>query len=673
MAEDNRSRVSDFILVGLTDDPELQVMLFAVFLVIYLSTAIGNLGLIVLIQVSPQLHTPMYFFLSHLAFVDFCYTSSVTPNTVINFLREQRSINFYACATQVCCFITFAVCEMFLLSIMAYDRYMAIWNPLLYAVLMPRKLCLQLIASTYVYGFTVGIAQAVATFSLSFCGSNVVNHFYCDDVPLVALACSDTQVKELMLLIIAGFNTLCSLVIVVISYVFIVFAIMRIHSADGRKKAFSTCASHLTSITIFYGTVSFMYLQPKSSHSLNTDKFASVFVLCGSDSHVKPTYLQLEKSGGRVGSLHFFKMTLTLFDLFYIESHSSVPYPIGTEDLISASILTVAPICVKQVVHFMEYICITPMAEDNRSRVSDFILVGLTDDPELQVMLFAVFLVIYLSTVIGNLGLIVLIQVSPQLHTSMYFFLSHLAFVDFCYTSSVTPNTVINFLREQRSINFYACATQVCCFITFVVCEMFLLSIMAYDRYMAIWNPLLYAVLMPRKLCLQLIASTYVYGFTVGIAQAVATFSLSFCGSNVVNHFYCDDVPLVALACSDTQVKELMLLIIAGFNTLCSLIIVVISYVFIVFAIMRIHSADGRKKAFSTCASHLTSITIFYGTVSFMYLQPKSSHSLNTDKFASVFYVVVIPMLNPLIYSLRNQEVKSALKRITYKLFLSMH
>lgn len=310
-------------------------------------------------------------------------------------------------------------------------------------------------------------------------------------------------------------------------------------------------------------------------------------------------------------------------------------------------------------------------AEGNSSAVSEFILVGLTDDPDLQVILFAVFLVIYLVSVVGNLGLIALIQVSPQLHTPMYFFLSHLAFVDFCYTSSVTPNTFVNFLREVRSINFHACATQVCCFITFVVCEMYLLSIMAYDRYVAIWNPLLYAVLMPRKLCLQMIASTYIYGFTVGLAQAVATFRLSFCGSNVVNHFYCDDVPLVALACSDTHVKELMLLVIAGFNTLCSLVIVVISYVLIIFAILRIRSADGRRKAFSTCASHLTSITIFYGTIIFMYLQPKSSHSLNTDKFASVFYVVVIPMLNPLIYSLRNQEVKSALKRITDKLSLA--
>ncbi|XP_064135130.1 olfactory receptor 5AL1-like [Loxodonta africana] len=312
------------------------------------------------------------------------------------------------------------------------------------------------------------------------------------------------------------------------------------------------------------------------------------------------------------------------------------------------------------------------MAKGNHSAVTEFLLLGLTDNPDLQAILFSVFLVIYLISVLGNLGLIVLIQISPQLHTRMYFFLKHLAFIDFSFTSSVTPNTLVNFLCEVKSITFYACATQVCCFITFVVCEFYLLSIMAYDRYIAICNPLLYVILIPRKLCFQLVVITYVYAFTVALVQTVETFHLSFCDCNVVNHFYCDDVPLVALACSDTQVKELMLLIVAGFNTLFSLLIVLISYGFIISAILRIHSAEGRQKAFSTCVSHLTSITIFYGTIIFMYLRPKSSHSLISDKFASVFYVVVIPMLNLLIYSLRNQEVKNALKGIKEKLCLAI-
>ncbi|KAM6160819.1 olfactory receptor 5AL1-like [Erethizon dorsatum] len=310
------------------------------------------------------------------------------------------------------------------------------------------------------------------------------------------------------------------------------------------------------------------------------------------------------------------------------------------------------------------------MATGNHSAVSEFILLGLTDNPELQVILFGVFLVVYLVSVMSNLGLIALIQISPQLHTPMYFFLSHMAFVDFCYTSSVTPNMLVNFLCEVKSITFFACAVQVCCFITFVVCEVCVLSIMAYDCYVAICNPLLHVILMSRKLCVQMIAGTYIYGFTVGLVQTVVTFHLSFCDSNVLNHFYCDDVPLIVLACSDTRVKELMLLIIAGFNSIWSLAIVLISYTFILCAILRIHSAEGQQKAFSTCASHLTSISIFYGTGIFMYLQPKSRHSLNTDKFASVFYVVVIPMLNPVIYSLRNQEVKNAISKVVGKLYM---
>lgn len=311
------------------------------------------------------------------------------------------------------------------------------------------------------------------------------------------------------------------------------------------------------------------------------------------------------------------------------------------------------------------------MARGNHSAVTEFILLGLTDNPELQAIFFGVFLLIYLVTVLGNLGLIMLIQISPQLHMPMYFFLCHLAFVDFYGTSTIIPNTLVNSLREIKSMSYYACATQVCCFITFSVWELFMLSVMAYDRYVAICSPLLYVVLMPRKLCIQMVTSSYIYGLTVGLVQTVATFHMSFCDSNVVNQFYCDDVPLIALACSDTQFKELMLLIIAGFNVFGSLIVVLISYVFIVFAILRINSAVGRKKAFSTCASHLFSITMYYGTLSFMYLQPKSSHSLDKDKFTSVFYAVVIPMLNPLIYSLRNQEVKNALKKIIEKVYSS--
>ena len=312
------------------------------------------------------------------------------------------------------------------------------------------------------------------------------------------------------------------------------------------------------------------------------------------------------------------------------------------------------------------------MAESNRSVVTEFILLGLTDNPELQFIFFCILLLIYLITALGNLGFIVLIQVSPQLHTPMYFFLCHLAFVDFYGSYTITPNTLVNTFREIKSVSFYACATQVCGFITFSVWELLMLSALAYDQYVAICHPLLYVVLMPRKLCIQMVTgSSYIYGFLVGFTQTVATFHMVFCAPNVINQFYYDDVPLITLACSDTRVKELMLLATAGFNVFCSLIIVLISYVFIIFAIVRIRSAVGRQKAFSTCTSHLFSIAMHYGSPSFMYLKPRSSHSLYKDNFASVFYTVLIPMLNPLIYSLRNWEVKNDLRKIIEKMYLN--
>ncbi|XP_028372066.1 olfactory receptor 1038-like [Phyllostomus discolor] len=307
------------------------------------------------------------------------------------------------------------------------------------------------------------------------------------------------------------------------------------------------------------------------------------------------------------------------------------------------------------------------MMEVNITYVTEFILKGITDQPELQAPCFVVFLLIYLVTVLGNLGLITLIQTDARLHTPMYYFLSHLAFVDFCYSSAITPKMMVNFVVQYNTISFHACAIQLGCFLTFMITECFLLSSMAYDRYVAICSPLHYSTVMSRRVCVQLVAVPYIYSFLVALYHTILTFRLTYCGPNVINHFYCDDIPLMALSCSDTHMKEIMIFAFAGFNVICSSSIVFISYTFILTAIVRMRSAQGRRKAFSTCGSHMVAVTIFYGTLIFMYLQPKSNHSLDTDKMASVFYTVVIPMLNPLIYSLRNKEVKGASKKVFSK------
>ncbi|XP_053418980.1 olfactory receptor 1038-like [Nycticebus coucang] len=303
------------------------------------------------------------------------------------------------------------------------------------------------------------------------------------------------------------------------------------------------------------------------------------------------------------------------------------------------------------------------MSESNSTRVTEFILLGFAVQREIEITLFLLISGVYTLTLVGNVGMISLIRLDSRLHTPMYFFLGNLAFVDLCYSSSIAPKFLQTLLTGDRSISFYACAAQLGFFLNFLVSEMFLLAVMAYDRYVAICNPLLYMIVMSQKLCMRLVSGPYLYSFSVALLHTVVTFQLIYCGPNIINHFYCDDVPLMALACSDTSLKEILIFICAGFNMISSLTTVLISYIYIVAAILRIRSAEGRCKAFSTCASHLTAVTIFYGTLIFMYLQPQSNHSLDTDKMASVFYTIIIPMLNPMIYSLRNQEVKNALRK----------
>ncbi|XP_005408279.1 PREDICTED: olfactory receptor 8I2 [Chinchilla lanigera] len=306
------------------------------------------------------------------------------------------------------------------------------------------------------------------------------------------------------------------------------------------------------------------------------------------------------------------------------------------------------------------------MAGSNFTEVTLFSLSGFADHPELQVSLFLVSLFIYLFTVWGNLGLIVLIRVDSQLHTPMYFFLSNLAFIDIFYSSTVTPKALVSLQSKQKCISFVGCFVQMYFFVGLVCSECFLLGSMAYDRYAAICNPLLYPVVMSRKACSWLGVMPYAVGFTNSLVSVCVISSLSFCDSSI-NHFFCDTTALLALSCVDTFSAELVIFVLAGFTLLSSLLIIAVTYIAIISAILRIQSAASRQKAFSTCASHLTGVTVFYGSLIFTYLQPDNTSSLTQAQVASVFYTVVIPALNPLIYSLRNKDVKIALLRIMHR------
>ncbi|XP_032067950.1 olfactory receptor 8H1-like [Thamnophis elegans] len=300
--------------------------------------------------------------------------------------------------------------------------------------------------------------------------------------------------------------------------------------------------------------------------------------------------------------------------------------------------------------------------DGNCTLVEEFILLGFSESPEQDPPLFAIFLTIYIVTLIGNLGMIILIRISAPLHTPMYFFLCSLSVADICYSSVITPR----FLTGYKSISFDACFAQLYFFVALVCTECFLLATMAYDRYVAICNPLLYSTVMSQNICATLVAGSGFLGLTNAMLTVCFLSSLHFCDSNIIRHFFCDTPPLIALA-SDHYVTEMIISLLAGYTTLASLVIILLTYILILSTILKIRSAQGRRKAFSTCTSHLTAVSVFYGTLIFTYLRPNASYSLGQDQVASVFYTVVVPMLNPMIYSLRNKEVKEALIRVWHR------
>ncbi|XP_002720433.1 olfactory receptor 5J3-like [Oryctolagus cuniculus] len=300
---------------------------------------------------------------------------------------------------------------------------------------------------------------------------------------------------------------------------------------------------------------------------------------------------------------------------------------------------------------------------ENSSIVTDFILLGMTDNPHLAILLFGLFLIIYVITVLGNLGLVVLIKISTRLHTPMYFFLSNLSLLDVCFSSITTPKTLANLLSKVQEVSFLECVTQMSLFIIFASAECNFLASMAFDRYTAICHPLLYHVTMSKARCLFLVAGCYLGGLINMVAVTASLTQLSFCQPRVLFHFFCDIPPLLALACSDPWVTQILVVGCGGFTLVTSIVVILVSYMSILITILGIPSTSGKQKAFSTCASHLTAVGLYYGTTMYTYLQPSRRGLQAGNQVVSVFYTMVIPMLNPLIYSLRNQEVKAALQK----------
>ncbi|XP_047420945.1 olfactory receptor 5K3-like [Sciurus carolinensis] len=303
------------------------------------------------------------------------------------------------------------------------------------------------------------------------------------------------------------------------------------------------------------------------------------------------------------------------------------------------------------------------MSEENYSLTNEFILIGLTNDPDMKTLLFLVFSAIYLVTMVGNLGLVALIYMEHRLHTPMYIFLGNLALMDSCCSCAITPKMLENFFSENRRISLYECMAQFYFLCLAETADCFLLAAMAYDRYVAICRPLQYHTLMSKKLCIQMTTGAYIAGNLHSTIHVGLLLRLTFCGSHEINHFFCDVLPLYRLSCVDPYINELMILILAGFVQIFTITVVLTSYFCILFTIFTMKSKEGRGKALSTCASHFLSVSIFYGSLLYMYVWPNSFNEGDKDIPVAIFYTLVIPLLNPFIYSIRNKEVINAIKR----------
>ncbi|NP_001378067.1 olfactory receptor family 7 subfamily D member 4 [Equus caballus] len=303
------------------------------------------------------------------------------------------------------------------------------------------------------------------------------------------------------------------------------------------------------------------------------------------------------------------------------------------------------------------------MEAGNHTEVSEFLLLGLSEDPELQPLLFGVFLSMYLITVLGNLLIILAIGTDSHLHTPMYFFLSNLSFVDICFISTTIPKMLVNIQTQSKDISYMGCLTQVCFFTIFVGLDNFLLTVMAYDRFVAICHPLHYTVIMNPRLCGLLVLISWLIIFWISLIHILLIMRLTFCIGTEIPHFFCELAQVLKLACSDTLINNIFLYVTTALLCVFPLTGILFSYAHIVSSLMKMNSTEGKYKAFSTCGSHLSVVSLFYGTGLGVYLSSAVIHSSQRNSIASVMYTVVTPMLNPFIYSLRNKDVKRALGR----------
>ncbi|KAM5187426.1 uncharacterized protein ACOB7L_008452 [Callospermophilus lateralis] len=645
MEEVNHTRVSQFLLLGLSDDPELQPVLFGLFLSMYLVTVLGNLLIILVVSSDPHLHTPMYFFLSNLSFVDICFISTTVPKMLVNIQVQRKDISYIECFTQVYFLIIFIGMDNFLLSVMAFDRFVAICHPLNYTVIMNPRLCVLLVLMCWLIMFWISLIHILLVKRLTFSVGTEIPHFFCELTQLLDVASSDTHVNYVVMHVLSALLGVIPMAGILYSYSQIISSLLKMSSIVNKYKAFSTCGSHLCVVSLFYGTAFGVYLSSAATHASQRRLITSVMYSVITPM-LNPFIYSLRNKDvkGTLGRL------LSRASSDCGEDKASVAAT-GTESYL----LTMCERLVRS----------GPwMDAQNDSATSQFLLLGLSEDPDLQPVLFGLFLSMYLVTVLGNLLIILAVSSDSHLHTPMYFFLSNLSFVDICFTSTTVPKMLVNIQAHSKGISYIECLTQVYFLIIFLGMDNFLLTVMAYDRFMAICHPLSYTVIMNLRFCGLLVLMSWLIMFLVSLIDILLMKRLTFSTGTKIPHFFCELAQILNAASSDTLINNIVMYILTALLGMIPMTGILFSYSQIVSSLIRMSSIASKYKAFSTCGSHLCVVSLFYGTVLGVYLSSAVTQASQGSSMASVMYTVVTPMLNPFIYSLRNKDVKGALGRL---------
>ncbi|KAK1341069.1 hypothetical protein QTO34_017470 [Cnephaeus nilssonii] len=578
----NQTSVKEFILLGLTDDPELNVLIFLFLFFTYILSITGNMTIITLTLIDSHLKTPMYFFLRNFAFLEILFTTVSIPRFLVSIATGDMTISYNSCMAQEFFFLLLGSSEFFLLTAMSYDRYVAICKPLHYTVIMNSRICNLLVISSWMAGFLIIFPPVIMGLQLDFCDSNIIDHFTCDSSPILLISCTDTALLELLAFFVAVLTLVVTLTLVILSYVFILKMILRIPSAEQRKKAFSTCSSHMIVVSISYGSCIFMYVKTSAKEGVALTKGIAVLNTSVAPM-LNPFIYSLRNQQVKQSFKNFIKKLLGFSSLK-------------------------CDFCPTAVHILIEY----HWKLDH----------------------------LHVNTI------------KCYLKNPMYFFLRNFSVLEISLKTVCIPRFLVSITTGDITVFYKAC--------------FFLLS---YDHYVAIFKTLHYTTIMSNKVCNQLVINSWLASFLIICPSVIMGLQLGFCDLSIIDHFSCDSSPLWMIA--STKSLDPMVFFLAVFTLMVTLALLILSYTLILPTILKISSVQQRKKAFSTCGSHMIVVSIPYGSSMFIYVKISAKECVTLSKRVAVLNPSVAPMLNLCIYTLRNQQVKQALNDFPKNMLLT--